>query len=164
MRMRRWIFQGPLRLNTRLGRSGQALAETAVIMPVLLLMIVGIIEMASAWRTYQVVTNAAREGARVALLPSADFGQVEDRVRQSVEAGGLGWDNVTLTAECLDAAGAFIQAVCAESATGTEARIRVEFPYTFALLGPVARLACGGNCASNFGTITVGSTSTMRNE
>jgi hypothetical protein len=40
----------------------------AIVLPVLLLLVFGIIEMSNAWRTFQVVTNAAREGARVAIL------------------------------------------------------------------------------------------------
>ncbi|CAN5624954.1 hypothetical protein BH23CHL8_BH23CHL8_32280 [soil metagenome] len=164
MKMRTWIFRMPARFSARLGRVGHALAEAAIVMPVLLLMVVGIIEMASAWRTYQVVTNAAREGARVALLPTADETQVRERVQASVEAGGLNWDDVDFSAECLTAGGAFIEAVCGPSATGTEARIRVSFDYTFRLLQPVAALACRGACTTNFGTITIGSSSTMRNE
>jgi hypothetical protein len=164
MKMRTWILGMPSRLNRRLGRGGQALAEAAVVIPVLLFLVVGIIEMASAWRTYQVITNAAREGARVAVLPSGDQARVEARVRQSVESGGLNWAAIELTAECLDAGGALIQPVCGFNGSGTEARISVAIDYSFRLLQPVAALACGGGCSSNFGTITIRSSSTMRNE
>ncbi|CAN5783740.1 hypothetical protein BH23GEM11_BH23GEM11_08660 [soil metagenome] len=164
MKMRTWIFRMPARFNARLGRGGQALAETAIIMPVLLLMIVGIIEMSSAWRTYQVLTNAAREGARVALLPTATLAEVTARVNASVRAGGLDPEgpNFSFTAECLNGE-TVIAPVCGESSTGTDARISVAFDYTFRLLQPVANLACGGGCGS-FGTITIGSSSIMRNE
>jgi hypothetical protein len=145
----------------RLGNRGQALVEAAVVLPLLLLLIVGMIEMSLAWRGYQVVTNAAREGARVALLPTADFDQVRDRVFQSTRAGGLLDADVRFYTEC----DGVPDRVCAEGATGTEALVRVELDYTFRLLQPLARLACWGGCDdANFGLVTIASTSTMRNE
>ena len=49
-----------------LGRDdgGQALVEFALIMPFLLLFLVGIVEFGRAWNQHQVITDAAREGAR----------------------------------------------------------------------------------------------------
>src|SRR5262245_937505 len=48
--------------------SGQALIETALALPVLLLVLFGIIEFGIALARYQVVTNASREAARAASL------------------------------------------------------------------------------------------------
>lgn len=47
---------------------GQALVEFALILPVFLLLVVGMLEFARAWNTYQVMVDAAREGARRAVL------------------------------------------------------------------------------------------------
>lgn len=47
---------------------GQALVELALILPVILLMVIGMLEFARAWNLHQVVTDAAREGARRAVL------------------------------------------------------------------------------------------------
>ena len=54
---------------TRGSKAGQALVEFLIVLPVLVLLIFGIIEMGAAWRTYQVATNTAREGARLTILP-----------------------------------------------------------------------------------------------
>ena len=43
---------------------GAALVEAAVTIPLLLLVSVGIFEFGRAYQTWQVITNAAREGAR----------------------------------------------------------------------------------------------------
>ena len=48
---------------------GAALIETAFVLPIMLLVCVGILEFGRAYQTWQVVTNASREGARVAVLP-----------------------------------------------------------------------------------------------
>jgi Flp pilus assembly protein TadG len=45
-------------------RRGQALIEFALILPVILLLVVGMLEFARAWNLHQVMTDAAREGAR----------------------------------------------------------------------------------------------------
>ena len=43
--------------------------EMALTLPLLLLLSVGVFEFGRAFQTWQVLTNATREGARVASLP-----------------------------------------------------------------------------------------------
>ena len=50
---------------------GAALIEAAVTIPILLLIGVGLFEFGRAYQTWQVLTNAAREGARISVLPNA---------------------------------------------------------------------------------------------
>jgi hypothetical protein len=52
----------------RQAEQGQALVEFALILPVILLLVVGMLEFARAWNLHQVMTDAAREGARRAVL------------------------------------------------------------------------------------------------
>src|SRR6059036_3152136 len=68
---------------------GAALLETALTLPIILLISVGIFEFGRAYQTWQVLTNAAREGARVAVLPNPAAGAVEARVRDYMQAGQL---------------------------------------------------------------------------
>ena len=68
---------------------GAALLEAAVTIPLLLFVSVGIFEFGRAYQTWQVVTNAAREGARLAVLPSANVSTVQQRVRDYMQAGQL---------------------------------------------------------------------------
>src|SRR5437773_8227177 len=60
------IYAGPGRRLMR----GQAMVEMALVLPLFLFFIFGIIEIGRAWSVKQVMTNAAREGSRVLLLPS----------------------------------------------------------------------------------------------
>ncbi len=48
---------------------GAELVEFAFVFPTLLLVMLGIIDFGFLFQRYEVVTNAAREGARVAILP-----------------------------------------------------------------------------------------------
>jgi Flp pilus assembly protein TadG len=71
-------------------RRGASLVEFAVMIPVVLLFIMGIFELGQLLMTQQVVTNAAREGARRAAIASTtDSSQVDDRVREYLVRGGL---------------------------------------------------------------------------
>ena len=60
------------RILKRLGRSesGAELIEFALTLPLLLLLVLGMIEFGFLFQEYEVVTNAAREGARIAVLPT----------------------------------------------------------------------------------------------
>src|SRR5215471_21795594 len=71
------------------GQRGQALLEMAFTLPLLLLVCVGILEFGRAYQTWQVLTNAAREGARLSVLPGMDDAAVKDRVREYMSAGRL---------------------------------------------------------------------------
>jgi Flp pilus assembly protein TadG len=56
----------------RRGRNrGQALVEFALVLPIILLLVVGMLEFARAWNLHQVMTDAAREGARRAVIAHA---------------------------------------------------------------------------------------------
>jgi hypothetical protein len=49
---------------------GAELIEMAMVTPILLLILAGIFDFGFMFRSWEVVTNAAREGARVGVLPS----------------------------------------------------------------------------------------------
>jgi Flp pilus assembly protein TadG len=54
-------------------RPGQGLVEFAVIVPLFLLLVLGVVEFARAWNLHQVITDAAREGARTGAIFNPDF-------------------------------------------------------------------------------------------
>src|SRR3954449_12554974 len=68
---------------------GAALLETAVTLPLILLVSVGIFEFGRAYQTWQVLTNAAREGARLAVINGSTDADVTTRVRNYMSAGQL---------------------------------------------------------------------------
>ena len=69
--------------------SGAELIEFALSLPILLLLAFGIMDFGLLFRRYEVVTNAAREGARVGVLPGYAEADVTARVTQYLTAGGL---------------------------------------------------------------------------
>ena len=59
---------------------GQALLETALVLSIVLLVAVGLFGFGRAFQTWQILTNAAREGARIAVLPGSSVSDVQSRV------------------------------------------------------------------------------------
>ena len=66
---------------------GQSLVETAVVFPILLLLLAAIIDFGRAFDTYIVLTNAAREGARFGAVNPA---MTETEIKQIVIDDVLG--------------------------------------------------------------------------
>ena len=154
--MRRW-----LRRTRR--EDGAALIETAFVLPIMLLVCVGILEFGRAYQTWQVVTNASREGARVAVLPEYPDTSVETRVRTYLKNGGLPAsivDDTTKTKVLITATTIPVDA--AGTVTASAARIVVEYPFEFMVLQPVAQLVVNGSTAG--APFTMRMTTIMRNE
>ena len=66
---------------------GAQLVEFALVLPLLLLIVLAIAEFGFIFQRYEVVTNAAREGARMAVLPGYTTADVTTRVTSYVTAG-----------------------------------------------------------------------------
>ena len=131
---------------------GAALLETAVTLPLVLLVSVSIFEFGRAYQTWQVLTNAAREGARVAVLEAYTDAQVTTIVRNYMSGGRLP-----------NAASASVTVVRnVPFGISTASRITVSYPFTFMVLSPVAKLV---RSSSTVGApLTMQSSALMRNE
>ena len=147
---------------------GAALVEFALVLPLLLVIIGGIVDFGFLFQRYEVVTNAAREGARLASLPGypcSPGGVVEARVREYIKAGLSMTDAQVLTV----VPSGNIGITCPDltvplggggSATIPTARVVVTYQHQFLLLGPVM-----GLIGSSWGSsINIVSTSQMRLE
>lgn len=66
----------------RRGERAQATVELALVLPVLLLLVLGIVEFGRLYSDQLILQNAAREGVRVAAVGGSDS-QVRDRVLAS---------------------------------------------------------------------------------
>ena len=80
----------------KLNRRGQSLVETALILPILLLILLGVLEFGRILSAWMTVTHASREGARVAALGGSKL-QVEERVDSVSGALNLAGISVTVS-------------------------------------------------------------------
>jgi Flp pilus assembly protein TadG len=137
---------------------GVALVEAAVTIPLLLLIAVAIFEFGRAYQTWQILTNAAREGARVAVLAGVTDDAVEARVREYMRDGQL-------PEHASPAVNVNVQrnATMDVSAGGNSAsQITVDYPFEFIVLQPVARLVSPGTRTG--APLTMRAAALMRNE
>jgi len=65
------------------------LIELALILPVLMLILMGIVDFGRAFNAYIIITNAAREGARYGAMHPADEGGIRDRVINEAAGSGI---------------------------------------------------------------------------
>lgn len=131
---------------------GAVLIEFAFVLPVLLLLFAGMFDLGLAFQRYQAVTNAAREGARMAVLPGYTDVDVKARVAAYLLASGIvaGAEPAVVTTETVNpGVGAVFPAK----------RVHVRVTHTFTLLGPIATLVGG-----TFATVDLTSESVMRSE
>ncbi|MDR5658932.1 pilus assembly protein [Serpentinicella sp. ANB-PHB4] len=74
---------------------GQALVELALVLPILLLLVFGIIEFGRVFGTYLMVTHSAREGARAAAVGALDE-EIKALVEERTSALHLNKDKVNI--------------------------------------------------------------------
>ena len=79
------------------GRRASAAVEMAVILPLLLTIVFGIIEVSRLGMAAQLLTNAAREGCRVAVLPHSTAADVRSRVDAVLHGSGITVETVDIT-------------------------------------------------------------------
>jgi Flp pilus assembly protein TadG len=119
---------------------GQALVEFALLLPVILLLVVGMLEFARAWNMHQVMTDAAREGARRMVLndDTSDWDQARHAMWDQLAQFGYDptYANMSYTGNY--------------KATNDPLTVNLSLPYKFAILGQLS--------------ITMRTTFTMRNE
>lgn len=89
---------------------GAEIIEFAIVTPLLCLVIAAMIDFGILFRNWEVVTNAAREGARVGMLPSyscdAGSADVEGRVANYLAGSGIVADfEVDLRVDSITAGG-----------------------------------------------------------
>lgn len=129
---------------------GQSLVEMAIVLPILLALLVGIFEFGRAWNVYQVITNVAREGARVGVIPGVSADSVSTVIEEGLLRAAL---DPALSEITIDGTG---------SGVGTPTTVQIRYPYDFTLLGPVVSLL--ESESEPPGAVTLSSTIVMRNE
>jgi Flp pilus assembly protein TadG len=143
-------------IRRRNGERGSALLEAAVTVPLLLLVAAGIFEFGRAYQTWQVLTNAAREGARVSVLPNSLASTAEARARDYMQSGQL--PNYATAGVTVDK-NATLQL---SGSTVTASEVTVQYPFDFVVLQPIAQLVNAGS--GQQGSLTMVASAVMRNE
>jgi len=88
--------QGRTSKETKRRERGQSLVETAIVLPILLLLVAAVVDFGRAFDAYIVLTNAAREGARFGSVnPELSETGVKDLVVADVLGSGTNITQMT---------------------------------------------------------------------
>jgi Flp pilus assembly protein TadG len=152
-------------VNTIAGRlkseRGAELIEMALVLPLLLLVLVGIMDFGFLFSRYEVLTNATREGARIAVLNGFSDADVYSRVCTYLSTGG-----VPTSANCATGAGnptiavADVPMTLPSTATVAGRSVTIVYTHNFMFIGGIMGFFGGGWTNSKAITITA----TMRDE
>jgi Flp pilus assembly protein TadG len=126
--------------------NGQSIVEFALILPVFLLLVMGIVDFGWLFRDYVTITNSAREGARLGITGATESSITSKTV--STSNGLLTSSNVTVTN--------------AQGNSGANVTVAVSFDYHYITpLGSIMSLISGGTIPDH---ITLSPSTTMRIE
>jgi Flp pilus assembly protein TadG len=150
-------------------QQGQAVIELALTLPLLLLIVFGIFDFGLMLQRYEIVTNAAREGARVGVLPDYTDAQAATRALDYLNAGGL---DVPTRACGVAISPATVGTRCAAAVPSTatitgssppkvvnQITVTVEYDHEHVFVGPIL-----GLFGSSIGVTRLRAVSTMREE
>lgn len=130
------------------GEQGQAAVEFAIVLPLLLILMIAIFEFGRAYEVYHAVTDAARLGARSAVV--ADPVTTQDSVYAIIRRA--------LSRAAVDTNSASITLTGWRTGAGTPATVTIQVPYRFVFLRPFL------GWSTSRAAITLTSTFVMRNE
>jgi Flp pilus assembly protein TadG len=117
----------------RRGQEGQAMVEFALVIPLLLLLIFGIVQFGILFNNYLTLTDAVRAGARQAAVSRTlpdPVGVTKTRVERS--AAGLTASNLVITVDPFDPVDG-----TPTWAQGGDVTVKATYPYAINLFGVV---------------------------
>ena len=108
----------------RRSESGASAVEFALLLPLLMMVLFGIIEFGFALYRQAILTNASREGARLGIvqsIPAITNAQIDAAIDNYLTSAGIPPGNVART-------------IVAGGVTGTPVQVTLTLPYTFSVL------------------------------
>ena len=89
--------------NTKRNQRGAALVEMALVLPILTVLFTGIVQFGLVLREHQILQNAAREGARLSMMPQYNLsmwdgsGTSPDTTIKNLVVQYLAQENITIS-------------------------------------------------------------------
>jgi hypothetical protein len=147
-------------------QKGAALVEFAIVLPILLVLVFGIIEFGFLLYNKAVITNASREGAREGILfaPRAS-GVLTTDVEDKVTSYSHNW-MIPKTNDPTTAVSGPCIAADYEDRAGKQLTVTVSYPYQFFVFQNVIKLIGGGfdNLLDENGNFNISAEASMRCE
>jgi Flp pilus assembly protein TadG len=129
---------------------GAELVEFALVLPLLLFIIMGLVDFGFLFQRFEVVNNAAREGARMAVLPGYATADVTARVQSYVSTGGVpsttGNPSVSVTNVTIPTGGGPVM---------QGKRVQVTYSSAYLFIGPLAGWFGGTFTSANLTAVAI---------
>ncbi len=116
--------------SCRRNRQGAAVVEFAIVAPVFITLVLGMIEVGRGVMVQQVLTNASREGARFGVLDGATGADVTTKVKDYITRANINSAAATVTVNPSDPSSA---------PYGGQVQVTVSIPYASVSWVPVPR-------------------------
>jgi Flp pilus assembly protein TadG len=97
---------------------GQSLVEFALLLPILLIILIGVIDLGRMYYAYVVITDAAAEGATYAAINPNDVTEIENRARSVCGDIAAGVQSVEVTCP-----------TCPDTASGDIVTVSINYDY-----------------------------------
>ena len=110
--------------NPKIPQSGQELVEFAIVIPILLLVVFGVLDLGRIFHSAITITNAAREGARYAMKHSDDVIGIVDATLAEAQNSGIDLSTSIIDVSC--------PMGCDSS---LPIRVTVQYNFTFLMIG-----------------------------
>lgn len=118
-------------LARSLREAGQTLVEFALILPIMLLLIFALVDFGRGFYTWLILTNGAREGARVGATQQ-DYNAIVTRIQEAT--GTLDQDRLTITLTNV------------QGPRGEPIEVDLEYDFEFVTpIGGILNIVSGGN-------------------
>jgi len=115
-----------MRSLKRSRQRGSSLLETALVVPLLLFILAGVVDIGLAYHTYIVMINAAREGARYGINHPWDTSGIRARVLNEAYNSDVDLSEATITVDT--------------QGPGTPVRVTVRLNYSTVVMGSILGL------------------------
>jgi len=105
-------------------QSGQELVEMAIVLPLLLFVVFGVLDFGRVFHAAITITNSAREGARYAMTHSDDTGGIVAATLAEAQNSGIDLSSSIIDISCPEGCG-----------SGLPIRVSVQYDFTFIMVG-----------------------------
>ncbi|MBI4787295.1 MAG: pilus assembly protein [Chloroflexi bacterium] len=117
----------------RFAQTGQGLTEFALMLPVLLLILLGALDLGRVYNAYVAITNASREGARYGMTHPTQTDAIKTQTQQEAAASGISIQSADISIQCFRYSDNSSVA-CDAASHGDKIEVRVEFDFQFMTL------------------------------
>jgi Flp pilus assembly protein TadG len=105
-------------------QNGQELVEFAIVLPLLLLVAFGVLDLGRIFHSAITITNAAREGARYAMTHVDDVNGIVAATIAEAQGSGIDLNTSIIDVTCSEGCG-----------SGLPVRVTVQYDFTFIMIG-----------------------------